>query len=142
MRLSPNRKAVPAADRRDALRKARAAAPVLREAWPHASMVRVELAFGENLALDHAPQAFSIYPPARAHFVYACPFGNCDGAFDLNAIAFDALEAGERKVRGALTCAGHRTRDGGSHGPCELTVRYSIVVRHGNEARETAGAAR
>jgi hypothetical protein len=104
-------------------------------------MVRVELAFGKDLALDHAPQAFSIYPPARAHFVYACPFGNCDGAFDLNAIAFDALAAGERRVRGALTCAGHRTRDGRSHAACELTVRYSIIVRHDNEGRGTAGAA-
>lgn len=142
MHPPPNRKAASSSQQRDALRRARAAAPVLRDAWPHASMVRVELAFEENAPLGHAPQAFSIFPGARAHFVYACPFGNCDGSFDLNAIAFDALGAGQRRVRGALTCTGHRTRDGKSHSPCELPVTYSIAVRQGNEPRETVGAGR
>lgn len=48
MRLLPNEKAVPSCTRRDELRRARAAAPVLRLACPEASVVRVNLEFQEN----------------------------------------------------------------------------------------------
>lgn len=133
MRLSPKRKAPSPSDRRDELRKARAAAPTLRMACPDAALVRVELAFPEELRPPHAPQAFSVYPPAKAHFVYACPFGDCDGVYDLNEIAFGTLQAGKRKVRGTLTCTGHRARNGKSGCPCELAATYSIIVRHDSE---------
>ena len=129
MKLLPKRKAAPPADRRDVLRKARAAAPTLSTACPAATVVRVELAFAADSQPAHAAQAFSIYPPAKAHFVYACPFGDCDGAYDLNTVAFGALEAGKRKARGTLTCNGHRSRKGESGSPCGLAATYSITVR-------------
>jgi hypothetical protein len=130
MQLPPNRKAASPSDRRDELRKARAAAPTLRVACPNAALVRVELAFQTDARQAHAPQAFSIYPPAKAHFVYACPFGDCDGSYDLNEIALGALQAGKRKTRGTLTCTGRRSRHGKSACPCELAATYSITVRH------------
>jgi hypothetical protein len=133
MQLSPKRKPVPPADRRDVLRKARAAAPTLSTACPEASVVRVELAFETDSQPAHAAQAFTIYPPAKAHFVYACPFGDCDGAYDLNPVAFGALQAGKRKTRGTLTCSGHRSRKGQSDSPCGLAATYSITVRHEKE---------
>jgi hypothetical protein len=117
------------ANRRDELRRARAAAPALRVACPQAGLVHVELAFQESSGLSHAPQAFSVYPPAKAHFVYACPFGDCDGSYDLNEIALSTLTSGEHKSRGTLTCMGHRTHRGTSIGPCELAATYSIVIR-------------
>lgn len=138
MQLPPNRKANSPADRRDELRKARTAAPTLRSAFPGAALVRVELAFLVDAPLSHAPQAFSLYPSAKAHFVYTCPFGGCDGVYDLNEIAFGALQARKRKTRGTLTCKGHRSRSGQSGSPCELAASYSITVRHDNEEASVA----
>src|SRR5687768_6020590 len=129
MRLPPGRKAASPSDRRDELRHARAAAPTLRTVSPEAAVVRVELAFQEDSGLAHAPQAFSIYPPAKAHFVYPCPFGDCDGVYDLNEIALGTLRAGKAKSGGTLTCSGHRWRNGKADSPCELAATYSIVVR-------------
>jgi hypothetical protein len=140
MRYSSNKKSTSSADRkeelrrREELRQARAAAPTLREACPAAAFVRVELAFQTDSGPDHAPQAFSVYPPAKAHFVYACPFGDCDGVYDLNGIAFGTLQAGRHKTRGRLTCTGTRSREGKPASPCELAATYSIVVKHENEA--------
>jgi hypothetical protein len=140
MRFSSNKKSVSPSDRKEELRRreefrqARAAAPTLREAFPAAAFVRVELAFQMESGPEHAPQAFSVYPPAKAHFVYACPFGDCDGRYDLNGIAFSALEAGKSRSRGRLTCSGTRTRDGKPASPCELAATYSIVVKYENEA--------
>jgi hypothetical protein len=133
MRLSANRKAATPSSRRDELRLARAAAPTLRVVSPDVALVRVELAFHEASGLAHAPQAFSIYPPAKAHFVYACPFGDCDGVYDLQEIALGTLGSDKRRTRGALTCGGHRSRNGKSQVACELAATYSIVVLHGSD---------
>jgi len=130
MRLSAPRKAAIPSDRRDVLRQARAAAPTLRVAYPRASLVRVELAFQETSRPEHTPQGFSIYPPAKAHFVYACPFGDCDGVYDLNAITLEALARGSGSARGTLICSGHRSRDGKLGCSCDLTASYSIAVCH------------
>lgn len=96
-------------------------------------MVRVELGFEMNLPSKPARQAFSILPSARAHFVYACPFGNCDGAFNLNDIALGALQAGKASMKGSLTCSGTRARHGKSYGACELAVTYSLIIRRSSE---------
>lgn len=91
MHLLPNKKAVPSWTRRDELRKARAAAPILRLVCPEASVVRVNLEFQENPLLAHAPQSLSLYPPAKAFFAYECPFGDCDGVYDLNELVWETL---------------------------------------------------
>ncbi len=36
---------------------------------------------------------FTVYPSAQAHFIYACPIGNCDGTYDLNEAVFGLLRA-------------------------------------------------
>jgi hypothetical protein len=133
MRLSGNRKAATASSRRDELRRARAAAPTLRAACPAAAAVRVDLAFHEASGPAHAPQAFSIYPPGKAHFVYECPFGDCDGMYDLGEIALGVLGTGKRRARGTLTCGGHRARNGKSDNRCGLAATYSIVVLDGSD---------
>lgn len=130
MRFPPVKKDSSPADKREELRKARASAPTLRTACPDATVVRVELEFQSDPLLAHAPQAFSLYPAAKAHFAYACPFGGCDGVYDLNAVAFETLQAGKRKARGTLTCSGHRFRSGTVENVCELALKYSITVRH------------
>jgi len=134
MRFSSNRKSASPSDRRDELRQARAAAPTLRVACPAAALVRVELAFQEESGPAHAPQAFSVYPPAKAHFVYTCRFGDCDGVYDLNEVALGTLGSGKRKSRGKLRCTGTRSRNGKPDSPCELAATYSIVVKLDAEA--------
>lgn len=134
MRLLPQRKVASPSDRRDELRKAHAEAPTLRVTCPDAALVRVELTFREERGPAHAPQAFSVFPPAKAHFVYACPFGGCDGVYDLNEIAFEAMRAGKHQAEGLLVCTGHRSRKGNTDCPCELTAIYSITVRRDSEA--------
>jgi hypothetical protein len=129
MRFPANKK-ISLSARRDELLRARAAAPTLRMACPEAALVRVELEFQADPLLAHAPQAFSLFPAAKAHFAYACPFGNCDGVYDLNEIAFAILQAGKQKTRGTLKCNGHRSRNGNADDPCTLTLSYSITVRH------------
>jgi hypothetical protein len=123
--------------RQDELRKARAAAPTLRAACPEASLVRVELEFQANPLLAHAPQILSIYPPAKAHFSYACPFGDCDGVYDLNEVALGTLQAGKSKARGTLTCVGHRSHNGRARSSCDLALSYSITVASHGPRRPT-----
>ena len=134
MRFPANKKVASPSDRRDDLRKARAAAPTLRTACPNAALVRVELEFQADPLLARAPQTFSIYPPAKAHFVFACPFGDCDGVYDLNEVAFGTLQTGKLKAQGTLTCIGHRSRAGKAGDLCELALSYSITVRHVEES--------
>ena len=130
MHFPPNKKALSPADRSDELRRARAAAPALRTACPDAAVVRVELEFQADPLLANAPQVLSLYPPAKAHFSYACPFGDCDGVYDLNEVALDVLQAGKHKTRGTLACSGHRSSHGQGGNACGLMLRYSIAVRH------------
>jgi len=129
MRLLPNKKAVPSWTRRDELRRARAAAPILRLACPEASVVRVNLEFQENPLLAHAPQSLSLYPPAKAFFAYECPFGDCDGVYDLNELVWETLKAGRYTMHGRVTCNGHRAGSGAGGSVCQLALSYLIKVR-------------
>ena len=140
MRFPAKKKTASAAIRQDELRKARAAAPTLSVACPEAAVVRVELEFQADPLLAHAAQTLSIYPPAKAHFSYACPFGDCDGVYDLNEIALASLKAGKKKTRGTLACSGHRSRDGKVGSLCDLALSYSITVA-GHGVRASTGAA-
>ena len=128
MRLSRNKKVVARRDRRDELRKGRDAAETLRAACPDAASVRIELEFRSATGEAHVPQIYSMFPPAKAHFVYPCPYGDCDGLLDLQAVGTQALRDRQRRARGTLKCAGSRSRDGASGRPCELQLNYSIAV--------------
>lgn len=139
MRFPAKKKTAFATVRQEELRKSRAAAPTLGAACPEAALVRVELEFQADPLLAHAPQTLSIYPPAKAHFAYACPFGDCDGVYDLNEVALGSLKAGKKTTRGTVACHGHRSRDGKTRSVCDLALSYSITVaRHGLRASTSA----
>lgn len=129
MRLPPNKKAVPLSTRREQLRRARAAAPILRLACPEASVVRVNLEFQEDPRLAHAPQTLSLYPPAKAFFAYECPFGDCDGVYDLNEAVWETLKTGRYTMHGRVSCNGRRAGNGSGGRACQLTLSYFIKVR-------------
>jgi hypothetical protein len=127
VRLSRNTKVVARWDRRDELKKGRAAAETLRAACPDAASVRVALEFRTATGEAHVPQVYSLFPPAKAHFVYPCPYGDCDGLFDLQAFGAAALRE-QKRVRGAVKCAGSRSAQGTAGRSCELQLSYSISV--------------
>ena len=128
MRLSRNAKVLARWDRRDELKKGRVAAATLRAACPDAASVRVALEFRTATAEAHVPQVYSLFPPAKAHFVYPCPYGDCDGLFDLQAIGAGVLH-GQKRARGTVTCAGSRSSQGTAPGrSCGLQLSYSISV--------------
>jgi hypothetical protein len=128
MRLSRNKKPTAVLDRRDELRKARSEAATLRVACPEAETMRVELEFSTSSGEAHVPQIYSLFPPAKTHFVYPCPYGDCSGVFDLQTVAHQALHARQKRVQGSITCDGARSRDGAAGRPCELKMKYSITL--------------
>lgn len=129
MRFPPGKKAAPLSTRQDELRKARASAPILRFACPEAAIVRINLEFQEDPRLVHAPQTLSLYPPAKAFFSYACPFGDCDGVYDLNEVVWETLKTGRYTMHGRITCNGHRAGNGTGGSACQLALSYLITVR-------------
>lgn len=130
MRPVPRQKVSPFREREERLRKGRDAAQTLRAAYPHASLVNIQLRFLPATAPLHAAQSFVLYPAARAYFSYPCPYGDCDGIYDLAAPAAQALAKKSGAVNGTLECAGVRSRDGLQRQPCGLRVSYTISAQH------------
>lgn len=132
MQLLPRQKPSIIRERKERLRKARDAAQTLRSAFPQAAQVTVHLQFPPIAAPPHAAQSFVIYPAARAFFEYPCPYGDCDGVYELGAAAIQALTQ-EQSVSGSLECVGLRSRNGLQRQPCGLVMNYTIVAQYGPE---------
>jgi len=101
--------------------------------------MNVELQFLPAAAPPHAAQSFVLYPAAKAYFTYPCPYGDCDGAYDLDVEASRAMASphGQKgRVSGTLECTGMRSREGLPRQSCGLHVRYIITATH--EAEKTA----
>ena len=129
MRPAPRQKVSSFREREERLRKGRDAAQTLRTAFPNAATVNVQLRFLPATAPLHAAQSFMLYPAARAYFSYPCPYGDCDGIYDLSAPAHQALGRKGGTVNGTLECAGVRSRDGLQRQPCGLRVSYTISAQ-------------
>jgi hypothetical protein len=140
MRLSRHKKRNSAWDRRGELLKQRAAADTLRAVRPDAEFVSVELEFPTRFPVSHARQAHSLYPPAKALFVFPCPYGDCNGVYDLQSVALALLERRGKRSSGSLKCSGCRSREGASALACDLEVNYCLVARYEAAARPAAQA--
>jgi hypothetical protein len=117
-------------DREERLRIGRTAAQPLRSVFPNAAIVNVQLRFLPETAPLHAAQTFALYPGAKAYFAYPCPYGDCDGIYDLASEANRALSGDKSRVTGTLECAGVRSREGLQKQPCGLRVSYTITAKH------------
>jgi hypothetical protein len=135
MRLVRRRKATSADIRLDQLRQARVDAPTLRQILPNAAQVWVELAFDADARLAQSARVFKIYPAAQAYFVYSCPFGDCDGVFDLNEPVFAMLRTHTCQATGALHCAGHKPRRADPGLQCGLGMAYAVGVSYDSGPR-------
>jgi hypothetical protein len=108
----------------------RAAAQTLRSAFPTVELIRVELKFRDTTARTPAAQSYVVHPPARAFFEYPCPFADCNGKFDLNAVATQAMASSASHAEGTLECTGLRSRDGLQKQPCGLCVSYTLATQY------------
>jgi hypothetical protein len=114
-------------ERREKSLRARAASDTMRDAYPSVDHLRLTLTFVDATPAP-APQSFVLHPPARAYFEFPCPYSDCDGRFDLAAIARDTIKPGRKHAEGTLVCGGERTRGRIPKQPCELRVDYSVDV--------------
>ena len=113
--------------RSDRLRRDRAAALPLRLAFPAVQLLRVELSF-DGSANAPTPQSHLLHPPARAFFIFPCPYADCDGQFDLNSAVQAALAASAHGAQGSLECSGSRARDHALKQPCQLHLNYTVAA--------------
>ena len=127
------------AARAERLRAGRAASQLLRSVSPGTERMDVQLHFLSTEQPQHAAQSFSLYPGARAYFAFPCPFGDCDGIYDLAPAAAPVLSGKVSKKAGELECTGSRSRDGQRGQPCALHMRYTLNAEH--EADQAAGSA-
>jgi hypothetical protein len=93
--------------------------------------IRVQLRFSASANSAPAAQVHALYPAAPAYFEFACPFGDCDGAFDLNDIASPLLANSDPQANGTIHCSGSRTGSGGAaRQPCSLKADYLIIAQY------------
>ena len=128
MRFAQRKKTSVFREREEQLRRGRAAAQTLRSAHPAITSIGVQLRFLSKEVPFHAPQSFALYPPAKMHLAFPCPFGDCSGIYELDEAAMPALTGDKQTVNGKVECAGLRSRDGASGQPCGLWVSYSITA--------------
>jgi hypothetical protein len=112
---------------REKQRRNRLAAKELRVQYPQFSTLRVDLVFGDDASQPPAPQSIVLHPPARAYFVYPCPYVSCTGELDLAANVDHIAEEGKAHSSGRAKCNGQRHGQNGK-GPCDLHIEYSIAV--------------
>jgi hypothetical protein len=113
---------------REKQRRNRMAAKELRVQFPDLASIRIDFAFSDESLQPPAPQSIVLHPPARAYFVYPCPYASCNGEFDLAAPVTDVAKQGHDGAAGHTTCTGERVRGRLGKTPCDLHVEYSIAV--------------
>jgi hypothetical protein len=113
---------------REKQRRNRMAAKELRVQFPQFASIRLDFAFSDETSQPPAPQSIVLHPPARAYFVYPCPYASCNGEFDLAANVNHIATEGRAKAAGHTTCKGERVRGRQGKTPCDLQIEYSIAV--------------
>ena len=108
-------------------RRNRLAAKELRVQYPQFATLRVDLVFDDEVTQPPAPQSIVLHPPARAYFVYPCPYASCTGTLDLAANVDHIAVQGKTRAAGHTRCNGERHGRNGK-GPCDLHIEYSIAV--------------
>lgn len=141
LRIGASKNGSGLADRAERLRGGRAAARPLRDQFPTATQIAVRLEFRADETPSHADQAFVLYPAARAYFGFPCPYGDCDGIYDLASAVQSALQRSTSPAVGALSCTGTRSRNRLPGQLCGLQVNYTVTVEHVRPVSVARGAA-
>src|SRR5437868_11494602 len=93
---------------REKQRRNRMAAKELRVQFPQFASIRLDFVFSDEASQPPAPQSIVLHPPARAYFVYPCPYASCNGELDLAANVDQIAEHGKVRAAGHATCKGER----------------------------------
>jgi len=128
MRLGAARGTAMRQDPSSQLRRDQQAAPKLSVMFPAVEQLRIELSFEGGGATTPVPQSRILHPPARAHFSFPCPYGDCDGRFELAAAVHAAVEGPSHRLEGVLECTGSRASDVGSKSPCRLLLHFTLTA--------------
>ncbi len=123
--------------REQSLRR-RTAAGTLAKSFANIDQIRLQLQFITGTEPAPAAQIHALYPSAPAYFEFACPYGDCDGGFDLNGVALPMLRKSERQAEGTLRCSGTRAAGGQTRQPCRLRADYWISA-HYRPVKRAAG---
>lgn len=131
------------ADRRheQSLRR-RAAAGSLVQSYPALESLRIQLHFVPASGVAPAAQVHALYPSAPAYFEFPCPYGDCDGRYDLGAAAVPLLRGSGHHAEGTLHCAGTRAAGGETRRPCRLRADFWMAATHLPAARASAAKSR
>ena len=108
----------------------RQAAGTLAGACPNLERVRIHLRFIPVAGVAPAAQTHELYPSAPAWFEFACPYGDCDGSFDLNAVVKPLLAKAGTQASGSLHCSGTRTGNAMTRQPCKLRLDYRAAAEY------------
>ncbi len=108
----------------------RTAAGTIAKAFPDVEQIRLQLRFQVAVGTTPAAQIHALYPSAPAYFEFACPYGDCDGSFDLNGVATPLLRKPAAQAEGSLQCSGTRTAAGMTRQPCRLRADYWITAQY------------
>jgi hypothetical protein len=134
VRLTSRRPESALEQRRERMRRDRAATKTLRVAFPAVERVRVDLRFENTTSPVPAPQSHVLHPPARAFFQFPCPYADCHGQFDLNSVAELVMTKSKGHVEGLLECSGVRSRERMLKQPCGLRLTYTVAAQYQTKA--------
>jgi hypothetical protein len=111
-------------------RRDRAAAPMLRVAFPTVQQLRLELNFQSERQSGPASQSHVLHPPARAFFEFPCPYTDCSGRFDLGSAVDAALASSTHQAAGRIECSGLRSSNRATNQSCCLPLNYTVTATY------------
>ena len=126
--------------RQDLWRRDRAAAQTLRNGFPRVERIHIDMKFVDGAAYTPADQSHILHPAAQAFFSFPCPYADCDGRFDLEAVVTGVLKSSAHSGDGDLECAGHRARDGKSEQLCGLHLRFTVSAQYERDSAAATGS--
>jgi hypothetical protein len=129
MRAAAARQPVGREAMRERQRRGRTATPPIRARYPGLDSLQIEFEFTDHGKFVPSRQVTVLHPSAPAFFCFACPFGDCDGEFDLTSAVDLIARSGQLQASGEMRCAGTRHRVVA----CTLCLEYSISP-HRNQA--------
>lgn len=128
MRLGPTRTGAARQDHSSQARRDQEAVPKLRAMFPAVEQLRIDLSFEGGGTTTPVPQSRILHPPAHAQFSFPCPYGDCDGRFELGAAVHAAVEDPSHRLEGVLECVGSRASDIASKSPCRLRLHFTLTA--------------
>ncbi len=110
-------------------RRERAEKATLAASFPQFITLRLDFEFSDDGPFTPAPQTMVLHPPARAYFVFPCPYSDCDGEFNLASRIVDMSRERQYRCEGQLRCEGRRHRNRDGLACCGLMLEYLVEAK-------------